>query len=157
MTPENLADNLTTFCVSDYANCPDKKRSMGGCVTTLAGSPISWLSRKHRTVVLSTTETEYTDLRHCMHSMVFRKLLLQELGFATTQANVIHEDNRSCTKIGYNPELKVERHEFIVTYCNTKTIVADIFTKALDKRQFRELKAKLMLQILGAQSDQSIQ
>ncbi|KAE8982936.1 hypothetical protein PR003_g23198 [Phytophthora rubi] len=104
--------------------------------------------------------------------MIFLKLLLQELGFATTQANVIHEDNQSCIKICYNPELhgrskhihvryhfvqeKVERHEFTVTYCNTKKMVADIFTKALDKYQFRELRAKLRLQTLEAQSGQSV-
>ncbi|GMF49564.1 unnamed protein product [Phytophthora fragariaefolia] len=129
VTPENLADKLTAYSDSDYANCPDTRRSVGGYVTMLASSPISWLSRKHHTVVLSTTEAD-------------------------------------CIKICYNPELhgrskhihvrycfvqeKVERHEISVAYCNTKTMVADIFTKALDKHQFRELRARLRMKSLDA-------
>ncbi|POM69487.1 Retrotransposon Polyprotein [Phytophthora palmivora] len=92
---------------------------------------------------------------------------LKELGFATTQPNLIHEDNQSCIKICYNPELhgrskhidvrycfveeKVERHEVSVAYCNTKCMVADTFTKALDKHQFRELRAKLRMKSLDTQ------
>ncbi|POM80428.1 Integrase catalytic core protein [Phytophthora palmivora] len=167
VSPENLADRLTAYSDSDYANCPDTRRSVGGYVTMLSNSPISWLSRKHHTVVLSTTETEYIALCHCMQEMIFLKLLLKELGFATTQPNLIHEDNQSCIKICYNPELqgrskhihvrycfvqeKVERHEFSVAYCNTKYMVADIFTKALDKHQFRELRAKLRMKSLDTQ------
>ncbi|GMF17368.1 unnamed protein product [Phytophthora lilii] len=102
VTTENLANQLTAYSDSDYANCPDTRRSVGGYVTMLASSPISWLSRKHHTVVLSTTEAEYIALCHCMQEMIFLKLLLHELGFATTQPNVIHEDNQSCIRISYN-------------------------------------------------------
>ncbi|POM63291.1 Gag-pol Polyprotein [Phytophthora palmivora] len=166
ITSENLADQLLAYSDSDYANCPDTRRSVGGYVTMLASSPISWLSRKHHTVVLSTTEAEYIALCHCMQEMIFLKLLLKELGFAATQANTIYEDSQSCIKICYNPELhgrskhihvrycfvqeKVERHEFNVTYCNTKEMIADIFTKALDKHQFRELRTKLRMKTLEA-------
>ncbi|POM64517.1 LOW QUALITY PROTEIN: Integrase catalytic core protein, partial [Phytophthora palmivora] len=145
VSPENLADRLTAYSDSDYANCPDTRRSVGGYVTMLSNSPISWLSRKHHTVVLSTTEAEYIAMCHCMQEMIFLKLLLRELGCATTQPNLIHEDNQSCIKLFcYNPELhgrskhihvrycfvqeKVERHEFSVVYCNTKDMVADNFT-----------------------------
>ncbi|POM69553.1 LOW QUALITY PROTEIN: Retrovirus-related pol Polyprotein [Phytophthora palmivora] len=143
---------LGAYSDSDYANCPDTRRSVEGYVTMLSNRPISWLSRKHHTVVLSTTEAEYIALCHCMQEMIFLKLLLKELGFATTQPNLIHEDNQSCIKICYNPELhgrskhihvrywfvqeKVERAEFSVAYCDTKYMVADFVTKALDKHQF---------------------
>ncbi|KAJ8578714.1 hypothetical protein ON010_g494 [Phytophthora cinnamomi] len=94
MTPENLAGKLTPFSDSDYTTYPDTRRSVGGYVTILASSPILWLSRKHHTVVLYITEAEYIALCHFMQEMIFLKLLLQELDFATTQANVIHEDNQ---------------------------------------------------------------
>lgn len=159
IAPAKLADSLTAYTDSDYANCPDTRRSVGGYVTLLGNSPISWLSRKHHTVVLSTTEAEYVALCHCMQEMIFLKLLLKELGFATTTSLTIHEDNQSCIKISNNPELhgrskhidiryhfvqeKVERHEFVVTYCSTKQMIADIFTKALDKHRFRALRDQL--------------
>ncbi|RAW21199.1 hypothetical protein PC110_g22358 [Phytophthora cactorum] len=57
---------LTVFTDADYANYQDTRRSVGGYVTYMCGSPISWLSRKHHTVVLSTTEAEYIALCHCM-------------------------------------------------------------------------------------------
>ncbi|POM61105.1 Integrase catalytic core protein, partial [Phytophthora palmivora] len=79
ITSENLADQLVAYSDSDYANCPDTRRSVGGYVTMLASSPISWLSRKHHTVVLSTTEAEYIALCHCMQEMIFLKILLKEL------------------------------------------------------------------------------
>ncbi|POM69753.1 Uncharacterized protein PHPALM_13938 [Phytophthora palmivora] len=56
VTPENLADKLSAYSDADYANCADTRRSIGGHVTILASSPISWLSPKHHTVVLSTIE-----------------------------------------------------------------------------------------------------
>ncbi|GMF66173.1 unnamed protein product [Phytophthora lilii] len=43
----NLADHLAAYTDSDYANCPDTRRSVGGYVTMIGTSPISWLSRKH--------------------------------------------------------------------------------------------------------------
>ncbi|POM69488.1 Integrase catalytic core protein [Phytophthora palmivora] len=76
VTPENLADRRIAYSDSDYANCPDTRRSVGGYVTMLSNSPTSWLSRKHHTVVLSTTEAEYIALCHCMQEMIFLKLLL---------------------------------------------------------------------------------
>ncbi|POM74344.1 putative transposable element [Phytophthora palmivora] len=59
ITPENLADHLMAYSDSDYANCPDMRHSVREYVTTLAKGPIAWLSRKHHTAVLSTTEAEY--------------------------------------------------------------------------------------------------
>jgi hypothetical protein len=158
---ETLVDHLTAYSNSDYANCRDTRRSVGGYIALLWQGPISWFSRKHHTVVLSTTEAEYAALCHCMQEMIILELILGELGFATTQPLTIREDNQSCIKISNNPELhgrfkhidiryhfvhgKVEQQEFVITYCSAKAMVADIFTKALDKQQFRSLRDKIVM------------
>jgi hypothetical protein len=157
-----LADCLNAYTDSDYSNCPDRRRSVGGYITFVGNSPISWLSRKHHTVVLSTTEAEYIALCHCMQEMMFLKSLMDELGFKTSKPIKIYEDNQSCIKLSNNPELhgrskhidiryhfvqeKVQRNVFKIVYCKTQEMRADIFTKALSKIQFRALRATLGLQ-----------
>ncbi|POM76787.1 Integrase catalytic core protein [Phytophthora palmivora] len=160
VTPENLADRLTANSDSDHANCPDTRRSAGGYFYPMAlaqtphGCLVNDRGRIYRPVSLYARDD-------------FLNLLLRELGFATTQPNLIHEDNQSCIKIRYKPELhgrskhiharycfvqeKVERHEFSVAYCNTKYTVVDIFTKALAKHKFRALRAKLRMKSLDTQ------
>ena len=102
----------------------------------LGSSPISWLSRKHHTVVLSTTEAEYIALCHCMQEMICLRILLLEMSFATSKPVVIQEDNQSCIKLSNNPELlgrskpidiryhfvqeKVERNEFTMVFATQK-------------------------------------
>ncbi|GMF20471.1 unnamed protein product [Phytophthora fragariaefolia] len=168
---ENLAESLVAYSDSDHANCPDTRRSVGGYVTMLASSPISWLSRQHHISVLSTTEAEYIALCHCIQEVTFLKMPLKELGFTMTRGTTVYEDNQSCIKICNNSEShgrskhidiryhfvqeKVEQHEFTAAYCNTTYMVADIFTKALDKHQFRELRAKLRWQSSEAPSSHS--
>ncbi|OWZ15071.1 hypothetical protein PHMEG_00011356 [Phytophthora megakarya] len=168
ITSSNRADCLTCS-YSVYANCADTRRSDGGFVTMLANSSISRLSGKHHTVVLSTTEAEYIVLCHCMQEMMFSKLV-RELGFTTTQANLIDEKIKAASKSATIPNCmegqntftyktlltkksklhqnkqqsrtawKVKTHsqwrEFTVAYCNTKDMVADIFTIALGKSRF---------------------
>jgi hypothetical protein len=165
-----LADSLIAYSDSDYASCPDTRRSIGGFVTMLGRSPISWLSKKHHTVVLSTTEAEYIALCHCMQEVIFLETLLGELGFRTTRATTIYEDSQSCIKLANNPELhgrskhidiryhfvqeKVERQQFTIVYCNTKYMVADIFTKALPKPQFLLLRRELGVQTVNQPTKQ---
>ena len=150
---------LSGFTDADYANCIDTRRSVGGYLTLFCNSPISWMSRKDHTVVLSTTEAEYIALCHCVQEMLFLHLLVGEIGLVQTSPMQIHEDNQSCIKIASNPELhgrskhidiryhfvqeKVERKEIIIDYCNTKEMIADIFTKALNKDQFCSLRERL--------------
>ncbi|GMF30860.1 unnamed protein product [Phytophthora fragariaefolia] len=134
VTSDNLADSPVAYSDSDYANCLDTRRSVGGYVTMLASSPISWLSRKHQTVVLPSTEAETT--KAALKSAIHGRSKLIDIRYHFEQE-------------------KVERHEFTVAYCNTKDRVADIFTKTLDKHQFRELRAKLRMQSAEAPSSHS--
>ena len=53
------SDPLTGFVDADWANCEIDRKSYTGFVFILAGCPISWESRKQRTVALSSMEAEY--------------------------------------------------------------------------------------------------
>lgn len=150
---------LMAYTDSDYAACQDTRRCIGGYITMFCNSPISWVSRRHHTVVLSTTEAEYIALCYCMQELIYIKLLLRELGYQSSKPTLIMEDNQSCIKICNNPELhgrskhidikyffvqeKVARKEFTISYCNTNAMCADIFTKPLAKPLFEKMRELL--------------
>ncbi|POM69722.1 Polyprotein [Phytophthora palmivora] len=150
---------LMAYTDSDYAACQDTRRCIGGFITMLYKSPISWVSRRHHIVVLSTTEAEYIALCYCMQELIYIKLLLRELGCESSKPTLIMEDNQSCIKIYNNPELhgrskhidikyffvqeKVTRKEFTISYCNTNAMCADIFIKPLAKPLFEKIRELL--------------
>ena len=157
---------LSAYVDSDYANCPDTRRSIGGYVTFLKSSPISLVSRKHKCVTTSTTEAEYISLCQCCQECIFLKFLLHELNFNEIHATTIHEDNQSAIKIANNPEHhgrakhidirykflqdQIEQKAFHIEYCKTSEMIADMFTKALPRPQFEYLRSKLGVMSLCA-------
>ena len=147
---------LSAYSDADFANCKDTRRSVSGYITFVFGSPISWMSKKQSLVTLSTTEAEYVALSKCVQELLYLRNILEELGFQNKEPIVVYEDNQSCIKISNNPELhgrtkhistkyffvqeRIEKHEFVIKYCPSKRMLADIFTKALPRAQFEILR-----------------
>ncbi|XP_019232957.1 PREDICTED: uncharacterized protein LOC109213594 [Nicotiana attenuata] len=66
------ADNFSVaaYFDSDWAACPDSRRSVSGYVVFLDGSPVSWKSKKQKTISLSSVEAEYRALRKVVGELV---------------------------------------------------------------------------------------
>ena len=98
--------------------------------------------------------------------MLQRKLfglrrLFQDLDFEQMQPTTVFEDNKAAialaTNAGQNPKVKhiatrfhytrdaVCDRKINIVYCNTNLMVADMFTKALAKELFLELRGLLGL------------
>nr|GEY83027.1 hypothetical protein [Tanacetum cinerariifolium] len=72
------------YCDSDWATCPESKRSIIGFGIFLGRSLISWQSKKQAVVSRSSTEAEYRALADCSCEITWLTSLLQSRSFVIT-------------------------------------------------------------------------
>ncbi|XP_070053376.1 uncharacterized mitochondrial protein AtMg00810-like [Nicotiana tomentosiformis] len=63
--------SIKAYCDSDWAACPDSRRSVTGYIVLLGDNPISWKSKKQEIVFLSSAEAEYRSLRKVVGELVW--------------------------------------------------------------------------------------
>ncbi|XP_022869192.1 uncharacterized protein LOC111388660 [Olea europaea var. sylvestris] len=75
------SDNLDiiVFADSDWASCPDERRSTAGYCVYLGDNLVSWCSKKQHVVARSSTEAEYRALAHCASEITWIQSLMKEL------------------------------------------------------------------------------
>jgi len=61
-------EGILAYADADWGSDVDTRKSITGYVIKLAGAPVSWVSRKQKTVALSSTEAEYMSLSMQVHS-----------------------------------------------------------------------------------------
>lgn len=156
---ENL--NLIGFSDSDYAADIDTRRSTSGYIFKLSNGPITWTSKRQTVVSLSTAEAEYIAACLTVKDSIWIRKLLSELGHSCGSSTPIYIDNQSTIKLVRNPEFhsrtkhidvkfhfireKYDNHEINVLYVCTRNQIADLFTKALPKEKFENLRCEMGL------------
>ena len=148
---------------SDWGGDIDDRKSRSGVVCKLAGSAVSWLSKKQTTVALSSAEAEYGAAGEAVKFILWLRQLLMELGYPQLARTILLGDNQVCIAIASNDVFHSRtkhidmRHHFIRDHVNdgkdavidlkwisTSEQQADIFTKALGKVQFLFLRSQIM-------------
>ena len=157
-----LQIDVCAFADADWANGKGDRRSITGWVAKLNNDPISWASKKQRTVALSTCEAELYAEAAAIQEVLWLRGLLQELGLHNHAGSVIYGDNQSAIAVSKNGvkgertkhvDVKyhfvtetVERGDVALKWVPSADQEADIFTKALPAPSFIQLRKKLMSQ-----------
>ena len=156
ITYKKINSKLEAYVDSDWAGDINDRRSCTGYVTMLAGGPISWNSRKQRSVALSTMEAEYMALSEVTKEVIYLRKLMKHIkqdkriGGPTT----IYCDNQSAINLSKNnvqhsrsKHIDIRYHftreaqqngKIIVTYLETSRMKADMLTKSLPKTKHAE-------------------
>jgi hypothetical protein len=154
--------NITSggdLTVEGYADANDR-RSTTGWIFTIGGSPVSWRTAKQKAVTLSSTEAEYMAAADTAKEAIWLRDLLQELRLGRNQPPVIHQDNQGAIFLENNASLKrntkhidvkahfirerVKAGDIVIHYCPTDDMIADIFTKPLNKTKFAKHRESVL-------------
>jgi hypothetical protein len=107
---------LTGYSNTDWAGCPDTRRSTSGYCIYLGNNFISWSSKRQATVSSSSAEEEYRAVAHVVAECCWVRQLSQELHHPLSGTTIVFYDNVSVVYMASNP----------VQHCQMKHIDIDI-------------------------------
>ena len=144
---------------ADWAGDISKWKSTSGYLFQFGGGIISWRSKRHTIVALSSTEAEYVAVTLASQEAIWLRRLLSSISFKQSVATELYEDNQGAIDLSKNPthhsrtkhvDIKyhfireaVERKDVNIVYCPTNMMIADTLTKGLAKERFQELRKKM--------------
>jgi hypothetical protein len=74
-------EGFIAYADADWASDHISRKSVTGYIIKLAGGAVSWVSRKQKTVALSSTEAEYMCSSDTTRQIVWIESLFKELNF----------------------------------------------------------------------------
>jgi len=93
---------LVGYCDVDWAGSADYRKSTSGGCFFLGNNLISWFSKKHNNVSLSTIEAEYIAASSSCSQLVWMKQMLKEYN-VEQDVLTLYCDNLSTINISKNP------------------------------------------------------
>ena len=152
---------ITVFADSSWANDVDSRRSRYGYALYVGKALVSWRSKLHSCVALSTAEAEYCAATEAAKHIKWVASLMQfMLPKGKMPPALLYEDNAACRSMvtcaqvsGRNKHFELKQH-YIRELHQHKVLrllpivtleqIADIFTKALARPLFETHRASLL-------------
>ncbi|SRR5258708_8058090 len=139
--------DFSAYCNSDWAGDLCDHRSISGYVFKIAGTAISWSSKKQPSTALSSTEGEYMALTHAVKEVMWIQEFLYNIRFPLVFATTILGNNQGALALVVNPTFHtctkhicvrqhyiqecIEEGSIELDYVPTADQVADVLTKGL--------------------------
>jgi hypothetical protein len=158
---KSTALNLQAYTDADWGGNADDRTSTSAYLIYVGGNPVSWLSRKQRTVARSSTEAEYRAVATATAEIMWISNLLSELHVPLVKPPLLLCDNVGATYLCSNPVLhskmkhisldyhfvreQVRDGKLQVSHVSTKDQIADLLTKPLPRAKFEELRSKMLV------------
>ena len=151
--------DLVTYTDADWGGNSDDCTSTSAYIAFLGGNPISWSSKKQRTVARSSTEAEYRAVATATSEVMWLNNLLFELHIPQLKPPVLLCDNIGATYLCLNPVFhsrmkhisldyhfvreQVQSGKLRVSHISTKDQLADMLTKPLPLSKFADFRLKM--------------
>ncbi|WMV45286.1 hypothetical protein MTR67_038671 [Solanum verrucosum] len=150
---------INAYCDSDWAACPDSRKSVSGYLVLMSDSPVNWKSKKQATISFSSAEAEYRAVRQVVGELVWLERLLGELTIQCSLPIHVNCDSQAVVHITKNPvfhertkhieidchfvRTKLQQGLITLHHISTDSQLADIFTNALTGVKHTTLLHKL--------------
>lgn len=150
---------LHAFSDADWAGDADDYVSTNGYVVYIGNHPVSWCSKKQKTIARSSTEAEYRSVANTSSEITWIASLLHELGLKLPRSPTIYCDNVGATYLCANPVFhsrmkhvaldyhfirnQVQSGALRVIHISTKDQLADVMTKPLSRALFTNITSKI--------------
>jgi hypothetical protein len=153
--------DLKLTCFADASHgVHSNGKSHSGIVISHGRGVILAKSAKQKIVCRSSTESELVTLSDATSLTAYELQFMQSLGIKMNQAHLM-QDNTSTIRLAMNGKSCSDRTkhiklryffikqyldtgEFTITYCPTELMTADILTKPLQGKLFREMRNRLL-------------
>ena len=114
---------LHGFMDADWTGNPkDRKITLGG-IFSVKSTTVSWYSRKHRSVALSSAEPEYMEASQAKCEAIWMRKILFGFFGSHLDPTVIHCDNHSCIKLSINNVFHDRYNHINIRYHHIKDCV----------------------------------
>jgi transposase InsO family protein len=136
-------------------------KSMSGYVFIINGGAISWSAKKQSVVALSTAESEYIAMTHATKELLWIKSFISEVFRPLNNPIHLFADNQSAIAMAkhdsFHPRAKhialpyhfirhhVAHNHLTISWIDTHSNCADLFTKVLDRKKISNFARNLGL------------